>query len=72
MTANCAEVNNCLLVMTTIHTVAMPSDDADTIKDELVDGIKNSFEDGSFFDNLPQDAVDCPLLTGEGGRVEKV
>lgn len=72
MTANCAEGNNCLLVMATIRTVAMPTDDADTIKDKLVDGIKYSFEDGSFFDNLPQDAVDCPLLTGEGVRVEKV
>ena len=61
MTANCAEGKNCLLVLSTIHTVVMPVDDADTIKETLVDGIKDSFEDGSFFDSVPQNAVECPL-----------
>ena len=70
MTTNCAEGKNCLLVISTIYTVAMPTDDADTIKKELVDGIKDSFQDGSFFDNLPQDAVDCPVM--KVGEFDKI
>jgi hypothetical protein len=64
-TANCPQGQHCLLVVSTIHTVVMPGgDDADTLEDKLVEGIKESFEDGSFFSSLPQDAVDCPLGIG--------
>jgi hypothetical protein len=60
-TANCPQGQHCLLVVSTIHTVVMPGgDDADTLEDELVEGIKESFEDGSFFSSLPQGAADCP------------
>ena len=38
----------------------MPSDDADTLKQLLADGITDSFEDGTFFESIPQDAVNCP------------
>ena len=58
--SNCPYEQNCLLVLSTINTVAMPSDDADTLKQLLADGITDSFEDGTFFESIPQDAVNCP------------
>lgn len=61
MTANCPQGKNCLLVVSNINTVVLPmGDDADTLRDKLVDGVKESFEDGSFFSSLPQGAADCP------------
>lgn len=72
MTANCSAGNNCLLVLSTIHTVVMPVDDEDTIKETLVDGIKDSFEDGTFFENVPQNAVECPTeIKGVGWNMMK-
>ena len=66
MPANCPTGTNCLLVISTINTVVMPSDDADTLKQKLVDGIEDSFQDGSFFESVPQEAAECPA--GKRGK----
>lgn len=73
MPANCPTGKNCLLVISKINTIVMPSDDADTIKQTLVDGIKESFQDGSFFDSVPQEAAECPAgKRGEGWMMMKI
>eukprot|EP00956_Cyclotella_meneghiniana_P000528 scaffold582_cov69-Cyclotella_meneghiniana.AAC.1 len=73
MPANCPTDKNCLLVISTINTIVMPSDDADTLADTLVDGIKESFRDGSFFDSVPQKAAECPdEKRGEGWMMMKI
>eukprot|EP00804_Cyclotella_cryptica_P020924 CCRYP_009258-RA/>CCRYP_009258-RA protein AED:0.03 eAED:0.03 QI:404/1/1/1/1/1/6/245/1277 len=60
VTENCPEGNSCLLIVSTITTVLEPGDDSDAVKNALVDGMTESFNTGSFYENIPPDTIICP------------
>jgi hypothetical protein len=60
VTENCVEGNNCLLIVSTITTVLEPGDDSDAVTNALIDGMTESFNTGSFYENIPADTIICP------------
>mmetsp|Transcript_1063 Transcript_1063/g.2420 ORF Transcript_1063/g.2420 Transcript_1063/m.2420 type:complete len:274 (-) Transcript_1063:236-1057(-) len=75
ITTDCAPGNNCLLIISTITVLPEAGDDLDAISSAIENGMKESFDDGTFFGNIPEDTVVCPArrnmqkVMNDGGEV---
>jgi len=55
----CAPGSNCLLIISTITVILEAGDNPDEVSTAIVNGIQESFVDGSFFGAIPADTIIC-------------
>jgi hypothetical protein len=53
---------SCLLVISTIAIVLEAGDDPTQVSDAIVNGIADSFSDGSIYSTVPPEALECPAV----------
>ena len=53
---------SCLLVISTIAIVLEAGDDPTQVSDAIVNGIADSFSDGSIYSTVPPEVLECPSV----------
>ena len=51
---------NCMIVSSVVRVTLEPGDDPEIVTQTIEEGLQQSYQDGSFFENLPEDVVLCP------------
>mmetsp|Transcript_37503 Transcript_37503/g.76641 ORF Transcript_37503/g.76641 Transcript_37503/m.76641 type:complete len:782 (-) Transcript_37503:103-2448(-) len=51
---------NCMIVSSVVRVTLEPGDDPEIVGEMIEEGLQKSYQDGSFFQGIPEDTVLCP------------
>eukprot|EP00984_Skeletonema_dohrnii_P009915 scaffold3819_cov98-Skeletonema_dohrnii-CCMP3373.AAC.2 len=56
----CPSGLNCMIVSSVVRVTLEPGDDPEIVGEMIEEGLQKSYQDGSFFQGIPEDTVLCP------------